>query len=499
MACTYRIEANMLLRSKIERIARNRTTGFALVVTAVLVAMAAQARSFQSHQKHPEPTEKAALHGVVTNLDRRPLAGATVSLQAKNEQPLTVLSDASGSYHFSTASPGIYILHVEIAGCRATTVDSVTLGDEESKQLDLTLDCSKAKPQESSAIPEFFDDPHFTVAGVTDTTTLGGHGSDATARSRDALAKDTAALREPSAGDHPHSDLPDSNPPDSNRPDSNNADAIAEQHHLLADAAEKQGKPLEAVREYQRAAELDPNEANVFDWGAELLLHHAAEPAIEVFSKGTRLFPHSVRMLTGLGAAWYAQGFYDRAAQSLCEASDLDPSDPEPYLFMGKMQAVEEVQSDAVAERLARFVRLEPENALANYYGAVSLWKQWRSSEDVAQLARVKALLAKSIHLDPKLGVAYVQLGILYAEQKDLPHAISAYRQAMEVAPQLEQAHYRLAQAYRQMGENSKAQMELQLYQQITKEKADETARERHEVQQFVYQLQDRTPATQPQ
>src|SRR2546430_13519862 len=44
--------------------------------------------------------------------------------------------------------------------------------------------------------------------------------------------------------------------------------------------------PLEAVRQYQRAAELDASEPYLFDWGAELLLHHAPEPAIEVFSKG---------------------------------------------------------------------------------------------------------------------------------------------------------------------------------------------------------------------
>jgi hypothetical protein len=51
-----------------------------------------------------------------------------------------------------------------------------------------------------------------------------------------------------------------------------------------------------------------------------------------------------------------------------------------------------------------------------------------------------------------------------------------------------------LAQAYRQTGETSKAQAELQLYEEMSKEKAAEIERQRHEVQQFVYQL--REPAT---
>jgi tetratricopeptide (TPR) repeat protein len=272
----------------------------------------------------------------------------------------------------------------------------------------------------------------------------------------------------------------------------------AARHHLLADADERRGDALDAVREYQRAAELNPTESNFFDWGTELLVHRAAEPAIEVFTKGNRIFPGSVRMLTGLGAAWYARGSYEQAVQRLCEASDLDPSDPNPYLFMGKMQAVESNQPEALVERLGRFVRLQPENALANYYYAVSLWKRRKTPEDIADLPQVKSLLEKAVQLDPKLGRAYLQLGALYSERRDLSNAISAYQRAVEATPRLEEAHYRLAQAYRQTGEPAKAQAELRLYAQISKEKDEELERQRHDLQQFVYELRDRTPASQP-
>ena len=46
----------------------------------------------------------------------------------------------------------------------------------------------------SAAPPQFYDEPQFAVAGVTDTTNLGGHGSDTAIRTKDALAKDTVAL-----------------------------------------------------------------------------------------------------------------------------------------------------------------------------------------------------------------------------------------------------------------------------------------------------------------
>jgi tetratricopeptide (TPR) repeat protein len=110
----------------------------------------------------------------------------------------------------------------------------------------------------------------------------------------------------------------------------------------------------------------------------------------------------------------------------------------------------------------------------------------------------VESLLQKAVHLDPRLGVAYLQLGVLYSERSQLPDAISAYEKAINADPRLEAAHYRLAQAYRQTGERSKAQEEIQLYQQVSKEAAQRAERERHDLQQFVYTLRDHTPAVKP-
>ena len=262
-------------------------------------------------------------------------------------------------------------------------------------------------------------------------------------------------------------------------------------HHSLGDIEEKLGNSLEAVREYQRAAELDPAEAYVFDWGSELLLHHAPEPALEVFSKGNRLYPHSVRMLTGLGASWFARGDVDKAVARICDASDLSPDDAMPYLFLGKMQNVGTPSAELV-EKLHRFATLQPENAEANYYYAVGLWKRRPNPPDAVGTAQVEALLNQAIRLDPKLGAAYLQLGILDSERRDFAGSIANYRLAIQAAPQLEEAHYRLAQAYRQIGEADKAKAELQIYDQLAKESAEKTERERHEIRQFVYTLRDR-------
>ena len=466
------------------------------IVTCLLTALALCAPCM-IHSQSQASADSAALEGSVRDSEGRPVAGATVYLQMKDgTQTLLAHADETGSYRFSGLRQGIYMLRVEMAGYSPATVGPCLVGPKESKRIDLTVESQKMSQAQSAATaksgqgpPEFFDEPQFTVAGVTDGTNLGGHGSNTIVRTKESLAKDVATLSA-SAGTPPITGPPPA--PGSSGDPAQQGPALqdqAGQHHLRGDIAEKTGDSLEAVREYQRAAELDPSEANFFDWGAELLLHRAAEPAIEVFSKGNRLFPHSARMLVALGVAWYSNGSYDQAAQRLCEASDLNPDDPEPYLFLGKIQTVETNQSVCSVERLKRFVKLQPENALANYYYGVNLWKRRKGPDDAETVAQAESHLTRSVQLDPELGVGYLHLGVLYSERRDFSRAISSYQSATQASPQLEEAHYRLAQAYKRTGEREKAEQELRVYNRISKSKDEEVERERRESRQFVYTL----------
>jgi tetratricopeptide (TPR) repeat protein len=223
-------------------------------------------------------------------------------------------------------------------------------------------------------------------------------------------------------------------------------------------------------------------------------MHGAPEPAIEVFSKGLRMFPRSSRMTLGAAVALYAKGNYSQAAQRFFEASDLDPADPVAYLFLGKVQSAEITQAPGFLNRLARFAKLQPENAWANYYYAVNLSKQPGESDKQEKRNQVQFLLEKAVRLDPKLAAAHFQLGILYSGKNDLPQAIRAYRQAIEADPQMEQAHYRLAGAYRQTGELQKARAEMDLFRQLLKTSQEQLQRERSELQQFVVTLKQPAP-----
>jgi tetratricopeptide (TPR) repeat protein len=444
-------------------------------------------------------------------------------------------TDSAGSFLFSPLHAGSYTLSAEKAGYRKSTIDAVLVMPKMTNDVvvillsDTQTSTTTAKAGEK---PEFFDEPQFTVAGVTQGANSGGHGSDTVVRTTEALAKATVSLGKETPEKSPATSLAaekekafqdtlsrDPDNFDANyqfgkllAADGNPAEALpylqrasklnpdnADVHHSLADVAEKLNQPLEAVREYQRAAELDPSEPHLFDWGAELLAHRALEPAVEVFIKGSHLFSGSSRMLVGLGVAWYARGSYDQAAQFLASASELDPRDPTPYFFLGRIQSVEVKPLDGSVSRFARFAQLEPDNALANFYYAVSLWKQLETSGRTGKAeglstheveGRIESLLLKAGRLDLTLGAARLQLGTLYSRREDFARAVSAFDEAIRVTVNdddtVAEAHYRLAQTYVRMGEKAKARQEFDLHRHLAKKTSDNAARERAAIQQFV-------------
>jgi tetratricopeptide (TPR) repeat protein len=274
----------------------------------------------------------------------------------------------------------------------------------------------------------------------------------------------------------------------------------------LGDLDEKLEDPLAAVREYERAAGLDASEQNYFAWGAELLLHRAVAPALEVFGRGVRLHPDSARMLAGLGAALYTSGSVEEAAERLCAASDLSqlnspsdsPSDFAPYLFLGEMQEATSTPLPCIEQKLARFAQNQPENAFANYYYALALWKRDRGSENPDALRQVETLLLKSLAIDPKLDLAYLQLGNLYFARGAFQEAVAAYQKAVVANPAGSEAHYRLGLTYKRIGEGAKAQREFEEYKQLDKMETAAIERQRRELRQFIFVLKDQALQDQP-
>jgi tetratricopeptide (TPR) repeat protein len=181
------------------------------------------------------------------------------------------------------------------------------------------------------------------------------------------------------------------------------------------------------------------------------------------------------------------RGKYDEAVKALLAATDLAPSDPRCYLYLSKAYDSSPNQAQDVIARFRRYAELEPGNALAQYYYALSLWKGKRVGDASLDLQMVESLLKKSIAADDTLPEAHVQLGDLYADQHEYDKSIPEYVRALELNPNLPDAHYRLGTDYVHVGQKEQAQKEFDVYQKLRAQHLAEVDKEKTEVQQFVY------------
>jgi tetratricopeptide (TPR) repeat protein len=304
------------------------------------------------------------------------------------------------------------------------------------------------------------------------------HGSDVKVRTSETLAKQTAALK---------SDSPD---------DAATAPHEASSHRLLGDEKEKNGDPVGALSEYEKAVKIEPSEENYFAWGTELLLHRAGIAAVEVFKKGAAAYPESWRMLAGLGAAQFADGQFAEAAERMCEAADLNPRETAPYLFLGKMEEATADLPECSAARLKRFASEQPQNALANEYFGLALWKKGRQEQSEAEISVAERYFAKAAALDPSLGEAYVHLGMLYKARGENAAALRAFQNAVKATPKSSDARYQLSLAYRRAGDVARAKREMDTCQELRRSEVAELEKERRELRQFVTILKDGQTAT---
>lgn len=262
----------------------------------------------------------------------------------------------------------------------------------------------------------------------------------------------------------------------------------AELHALLGEAEEKAKNYLISAAQYQRAAQMDPSESNIFEWGAELLLHQTFEPAIEVFKSGIIRYPKSTRLEIGLGIAQYGMGNFEEGAKTFFQAADMDSSDPLPLIFLGRAyDNLPASQTEAVRFRLGRFIETDRSNASLRYYYALSLWKHRQEQPDAEVLAKIESLFKSSILLDPHSADPHLQLAIVYISQRKYADAINQCEQALAINPNIAAIHYRLGQALSRSGVNDRAKKEFAEFERLHAQEIAETGRQTAEIQQFVY------------
>ncbi len=491
-----------------------------------------------------------SLSGKVTEQDGQLLAGVPVVLHQAGSRDQTATTDPGGLFRFHVAPGAAFTVEVRAQG-RPPVVRQYSTAKSGVVALVVppVSQGGATGASQSSDQFHFSDAPDFQVAGITDWTAVGGHGSDATLRTSEELARDIAAPDLSPGASAPSVSASDRAAEETLRARLGTApgdyaateelgalylregryhEAVpvlaaastlhghaAEDEYLLAEAcagvgdvhkaeehiraalakeqkaeffrfagelSEKEGDPLKAVAEEQRATQLDPSEANYLAWASELLLHRAVWQAIDVLAKGAQAHPRSPKIQAAWGAALFAGARYSEASAHLCEASDLDPASREAYVLLGQAILGSPAPLPCATTTLARFLRLRPEDPQALFFNAMLVLK----ARQPGDRERAQRLLRHAVALQPNYAEAYLQLGILATSAHQNSEAVHFLQQAIVADPQLAEAHFRLGVLYDRDGKNAEAQKEFQRHEVLAQQQRDATEEERRRIKQFV-------------
>jgi tetratricopeptide (TPR) repeat protein len=235
---------------------------------------------------------------------------------------------------------------------------------------------------------------------------------------------------------------------------------LPEVHQLLARANEGSGLFQQAAQQYGAADAEEPSEESLFGEGYELILAGSVTDGAAALNTGVQRYPRSIPMRIGLGTAQFLQGKSPAAVQSFLEATDIDPADPRPYSFLAAASGAIGDNSERVRSAFKHYQARNPSDASANYFYALALSRQ----TPPAEVGRIQELLKRAIQLDPNLARAHLQLADLYVQRDDFDDAIAEYETAVRLAQDLGEAHYRLAMAYKRVGQSDQSAREMQIF-----------------------------------
>ena len=273
-------------------------------------------------------------------------------------------------------------------------------------------------------------------------------------------------------------------------------DDNADLEDLLGDIQESRGDNLAAVRSYQAAVALAPNQEKYrLSLAVELIRHNSFEAAKAVLKQAEDLEPKSWRIQLALGMVEYFAGTDEEATRFLLQAAELAP-DPQPALkYLGDIQMDRaSTPNPAAVARLCAHADRQPKDGNMQYYCGALLLRRDSASGYQTDAQEILRRLHASAGLLPNAPAPHCQLGKAYQWLERWQEALDESETCARLDSNSADAHYRLAQIYHHLGRPEQWQKEMKLFEAASKRLADENARRDETMKTFLYTIQKRTP-----
>jgi Flp pilus assembly protein TadD len=267
----------------------------------------------------------------------------------------------------------------------------------------------------------------------------------------------------------------------------------ADLEDLLGDIQEARGDNLAAVKSYQAAVALAPNEEKYrLSLAVELIRHGNFDAARIVLKQAEDFEPKSWRIQLALGMVEYFSGTDEEATRYLLHAAEL-ARDPEPALrYLGDIQMVRASTPDPEAiAKLCDYADHQPKDGHMQFYCGGVLFRRDSVSGDKTHSSEILRHLHASAGLLPKDASPHCQLGKAYRWLDQWQEALGESEICARMDPDSADAHYRLAQIYEHVGQRELKNKEIKLYEAASTRVADENARRDATMKTFLFTIQN--------
>lgn len=208
-------------------------------------------------------------------------------------------------------------------------------------------------------------------------------------------------------------------------------------HYNSGNAMSAEGRPEEAITQYQKALYLKPDFAEAY-YNLAYIRNQLGqvEKAIPLYQKVVELSPDLSEAHNNLGNAYQHQGLLDEASACYQKALALRPGNHKALSNMGNILQEKGRLAEAVSF-YEKAIALRPDNPEAyNNMGA--------AMKELGRLSESVSCHRKAIELEPGNAMAHNNLGSAYKHQGRLLEAISCYRKACHLKRDYAEAHSNL-------------------------------------------------------
>jgi len=216
--------------------------------------------------------------------------------------------------------------------------------------------------------------------------------------------------------------------------------ALSDEHNSRGIELADRGWLDEAVKEFLKAIELDPDSAHAHDNLATVYAEKKLyREALAEYLAALRLEPDSATAHYNL-ACFLASHGRDMAIAQYQEVLQLDPEYPDAHLNLGLAQA-EQGNVDEATRALGRAIELAPKDPFPRHELAALLMDEGDHRGAIGHLKEV-------VRLEPGNFEAWLDLGISYAQKGFYAEAERAYAKARALQPEDLLLNYNLSALY---------------------------------------------------